>query len=33
MGAVAAAHLRERFPHLGDEAIEAVVWAYTWDNR
>jgi hypothetical protein len=33
MAALAAAHLRGRFPQLGDHAIEAVVWAYTFDNR
>jgi hypothetical protein len=32
MATVAAGHLRERFPHLGHDAIEAVVWTYTFDN-
>ena len=33
MATAAAAHLHERFPHLREDAIEAVVWAYTFDNR
>jgi hypothetical protein len=33
MATAAATFLRERFPDLRDDAVEAVVWAYTFDNR
>jgi hypothetical protein len=33
MATAAAAHIHERFPRLREDAIEAVVWAYTFDNR
>ena len=33
MARLARNHLRECFPQLGPDAIEAVVWAYTFDNR
>jgi hypothetical protein len=33
LATAAAAHVHERFPHLREDAIEAVVWAYTFDNK
>jgi hypothetical protein len=33
MGRIAAEYLRERYPQLSGEAVEAVVWAYTFDNK
>jgi hypothetical protein len=33
MGRIAARYVRDHCPQLSEEAVEALVWAYTFDNK